>query len=74
VEQRNDDRRHESRLSKNVGTSIGTTRTKFTVGTGAETASPEFRKKIKDKYVQPSKCVSVPVSTCDGPGTYPPSD
>jgi len=35
---------------------------------------PEFRKKIKDKYVRPSKCVSVRVSTCDGPGTYPPID
>ena len=41
---------------------------------GAETALPEFRKKIKDKYVRPSKCVSVPVSTCGGPGTYPPID
>jgi hypothetical protein len=39
---------------------------------GAETALPEFRKKIKDKYVRPSKCVSVPASTCGGPGTYPP--
>jgi len=38
---------------------------------GAETALPEFRKKIKDKYVRPSKCVSVPASTCGGPGTYP---
>jgi len=41
---------------------------------GAETALPEFRKKIKDKYVRPSKCVSVPASTCGGPGTYPPLD
>jgi hypothetical protein len=39
---------------------------------GAETALPEFRKKIRDKYVRPPKCVSVPVSTCGGPGTYPP--
>ena len=38
---------------------------------GADTALPEFRKKIKDKYVRPPKCVSVPVSTCGGPGTYP---
>jgi hypothetical protein len=53
-------------------TSIDATRTKFSVATGAETALPEFRKTIKDKYVRPSKCVSVPVSTCDGPGTYPP--
>jgi len=35
---------------------------------------PEFRKKIKDKYVRPSKCASVRVSTCDGPGTYSPID
>ena len=41
---------------------------------GAETALPEFRKKIKDKYVRPSRCVSVPASTCGGPGTYPPID
>ena len=41
---------------------------------GAETALPEFRNTIKDKYVRPSKCVSVPVSTCGGPGTYPPID
>jgi hypothetical protein len=41
---------------------------------GAETALPSFRKKIKDKYVRPSKCVSVPVTTCGGPGTYPPID
>ena len=41
---------------------------------GAETALPEFRKKIKDKYVRPSKCVSVPASTCGGPGTYPTID
>jgi hypothetical protein len=39
---------------------------------GAETALPEFRKKIREKYVRPSKCVSVPASTCGGPGTYPP--
>lgn len=39
---------------------------------GAETALPEFRKTIRDKYVRPSKCVSVPASTCGGPGTYPP--
>ena len=41
---------------------------------GAETALPEYRKKIKDKYVRPSKCVSVPASTCGGPGTYPSID
>lgn len=41
---------------------------------GAETASPEFRKKIRDKYLRPSMCVSVPASTCGGPGTYPPID
>lgn len=41
---------------------------------GADTALPEFRKKIKDKYVRPSKCVSVPASTCGGPGTYPSLD
>ena len=41
---------------------------------GVETALPEFRKKIRDKYVRPPKCVSVPVSTCGGPGTYPPID
>jgi len=38
---------------------------------GAETALPEFRKKIRDTYARPSKCVSVPASTCGGPGTYP---
>jgi hypothetical protein len=41
---------------------------------GAETALPEYRKKIKDKYVRPTKCVSVPASTCGGPGTYAPVD
>jgi hypothetical protein len=41
---------------------------------GAETALPSFRKKIKDKYVRPPKCASFPVSTCGGPGTYPPID
>ena len=41
---------------------------------GAETALPEFRKKIKDKYVRPPKCVSAPASTCGGPGTYPAID
>ena len=41
---------------------------------GAETALPDFRKKIRDGYVRPSRCVSVPASTCGGPGTYPPID
>jgi hypothetical protein len=39
---------------------------------GAETAYPEYRRKIKDKYVRPPKCVSFPASTCGGPGTYQP--
>jgi len=39
---------------------------------GPETAYPEFRKKIKDKYARPATCVSVPVTTCGGPGTYAP--
>src|SRR5207247_8620026 len=35
---------------------------------------PSARKAIKHKYVRPSKCMRVPVSTCGGPGTYPPID
>jgi hypothetical protein len=34
---------------------------------GPETMYPEYRKKLKDKYVRPEKCPRV----CGGPGTYP---
>ncbi|MDP9112514.1 MAG: hypothetical protein M3O20_02400 [Acidobacteriota bacterium] len=34
---------------------------------GAETMYPEYRKKIKDKYVVPEKCPRA----CGGPGLYP---
>ncbi len=34
---------------------------------GAETMYPEYRKKLKDKYVIPEKCVKA----CGGPGRFP---
>jgi hypothetical protein len=34
---------------------------------GAETMSPDFRKKIKEKYVRPDHCIRY----CGGPGDYP---
>ena len=34
---------------------------------GSETMYPEYRKKIKDKYVIPEPCKR----DCGGPGTYP---
>ena len=43
---------------------------------GAETMYPEFRKKIKDKYVRPEKCVANPAELaaggCGGPGRVAP--
>jgi hypothetical protein len=35
---------------------------------GAETMYPEFRRKIREKYVRPQKCID----SCGGPGLYPP--
>jgi len=74
VKRRDNDRCHESRLSKNVGNLDRHNTDEVHGRDRAETALPGFRKKIKDKYVRPSKCVSVPVSTSDGRGTYPPID
>jgi hypothetical protein len=43
---------------------------------GAETMYPEYRKKIRDKYVRPEKCPTNPIETaaggCGRPGMYPP--
>ena len=39
---------------------------------GAETAYPEFRKKIKDKYQRPDHCVNVPPGACGRTGAFPP--
>ena len=43
---------------------------------GAETMYPEYRKKIRDKYVRPEKCPSNPIETaaggCGRPGMYQP--
>jgi hypothetical protein len=42
---------------------------------GAETMYPEYRKKLKDKYVIPEKCPNISgqegISPCGGPGVYP---
>jgi hypothetical protein len=42
---------------------------------GAETMYPEYRKKLKDSYVIPMKCLTPTVREgilgCGGPGTYP---
>jgi len=46
------------------------------VNGGAETMYPEFRKKIKDKYVRPEKCVANEIElrggACGGPGRVGP--
>jgi hypothetical protein len=43
---------------------------------GAETMYPEYRKKIRDKYVRPEKCPSNPIEAaaggCGRPGMYQP--
>jgi hypothetical protein len=43
---------------------------------GAETMYPEYRKKLRDKYVRPEKCVSNDVELaaggCGGPGRLAP--
>jgi hypothetical protein len=39
-----------------------------TVLGGPDTMYPEYRKKLKDKYVRPEKCPRV----CGGPGKWPP--
>lgn len=39
---------------------------------GAETAYPEYRKKIRDKYVRREACVNVPQGACGGTGAFPP--
>jgi hypothetical protein len=39
---------------------------------GAETTYPEFRKKLKDKYLRPDQCVNVPQGACGRTGAFPP--
>jgi hypothetical protein len=42
---------------------------------GAETMYPEYRKRLKDAYVQPDRCktpnLRAGIVACGGPGTYP---